>query len=321
MVLAAYTYLAGLRAPALIAFVKDTLIYVTVIVAIFYIPAKLGGWGHIFGAADAHLKTTNPTTGKPFGSLVIAARPATGPTPRSRSARRWRCSCTRTRSPGCFAARRRDVIRRNVAILPAYSLVLGLIALFGYMALATPAVNAGVKAGGGNTQLSVPLLFEHMFPSWFAGIGYSAIVIGALVPAAIMSIAAANLFTRNIYKEFFRPDASPAEETRVARLASLVVKVGALVFVLALEQDVLDQPAAARRGLDPADLPGDRGRPVHALVPPLGADHRLGRWRWCTARSRRTARQGTASSTSAPRRRRSSGTSSTSRSPRSCSTW
>jgi hypothetical protein len=44
-----------------------------------------------------------------------------------------------------------------------------LIALFGYMARAPPAVNAGVKAGGGNAQLSVPLLFEHMFPSWFAG--------------------------------------------------------------------------------------------------------------------------------------------------------
>jgi solute:Na+ symporter, SSS family len=104
------------------------------------------------------------------------------------------------------------------------------------MALATPAVNAGVKANGGNTQLSVPLLFEHMFPSWFAGIGYSAIIIGALVPAAIMSIAAANLFTRNIYREFFRPDASPAEETRVARLVSLIVKLGALVFVLELSK-------------------------------------------------------------------------------------
>src|SRR6202042_2881470 len=112
--------------------------------------------------------------------------------------------------------------------LPAYSLVLGLIALFGYMALATPGVNAGVKAADGNTQLSVPLMFEHMFPSWFAGIGYSAIVIGALVPAAIMSIAAANLFTRNIYKEYFRPGATPAQETRVARLASLFMKVGAL---------------------------------------------------------------------------------------------
>jgi solute:Na+ symporter, SSS family len=235
IVLAAYTYLAGLRAPALIAFVKDTLIYVTVIVAIFYIPTRLGGWGHIFGAASTHLKAINPATGKPKGSLIV--------TP----AGEWAYATLALGSAlalfmyphaitGVFAAKRRDVIRRNIAILPAYSLVLGLIALFGYMALATPAVNAGVKAGGGNAQLSVPLLFEHMFPSWFAGIGYSAIVIGALVPAAIMSIAAANLFSRNIYREFIRPNASASEQTRAAQAASLVMKAGALGFALGLSK-------------------------------------------------------------------------------------
>ena len=235
VVVAAYTYLAGLRAPALIAFVKDALIYLTVIVAMIYIPGRLGGWAHIFGAASAHLKTVNPATGKPFGSLVVMP------------AGEWAYATLALGSAlalfmyphavtGVFAARRRDVIRRNAAMLPAYSLVLGLIALFGYMARATPAVNAGVQASGGNSQLSVPLLFQHMFPSWFAGVGYSAIVIGALVPAAIMSIAAANLFTRNIYKEFLRPAATPAQETRVARLASLIMKVGALGFALQLNK-------------------------------------------------------------------------------------
>jgi len=121
-------------------------------------------------------------------------------------------------------------------MLPAYSLVLGLIALFGYMARAVPSVNAGVKAGHGNAQLSVPLLFSSMFPSWFAGVADAAIIIGALVPAAVMSIAAANLFTRTIYKELFRPYATPAEETRVARLASLLMKVGALGFALELNK-------------------------------------------------------------------------------------
>jgi solute:Na+ symporter, SSS family len=235
IVLAAYTYLAGLRAPALIAFVKDTLVYVTVIVAVLYIPSKLGGWAHIFGAASAHLKTVNPSTGKPYGSLIVVP------------AGEWAYATLALGSAlalfmyphivtGVLAAKRRDVIRRNLAALPAYTLVLGLIALFGYMARATPAVNAGVKAGGGDTQLSVPLLFEHMFPSWFAGIGYSTIVIGALVPAAIMSIAAANLFTRNVYKEFLRPNATPAQETRVARLASLLMKLGALGFALELNR-------------------------------------------------------------------------------------
>ena len=234
-VVSAYTFLAGLRAPALIAFVKDALIYVTVIVAILYIPGKLGGWGHIFGAASAHLETVNPATGKPYGSIVVMP------------AGEWAYATLALGSAlalfvyphaatGVFAAGRRDVIRRNAALLPAYTLVLGLIALFGYMARATPGVNADIKASGGNSQLSVPLLFEHMFPPWFAGIGYSAIVIGALVPAAVMSIAAANLFTRTIYKELISPNATPAQETRVARLASLLMKVGALGFALALNK-------------------------------------------------------------------------------------
>jgi SSS family solute:Na+ symporter len=234
-IVAAYTYLAGLRAPALIAFVKDILIYLTVIVAILYIPGRLGGWGHIFGAASTHLKTANPATGKPYGSIVVLP------------AGEWAYATLALGSAlalfvyphattGVFAAKRRDVIRRNAAMLPAYTLVLGLIALFGYMARAVPAVNAGVKASGGNDQLSVPLLFAHVLPSWFAGIADSAIVIGALVPAAIMSIAGANLFTRTIYKELFRPYASPAEETRVARLASLLMKVGALGFAVELNK-------------------------------------------------------------------------------------
>jgi solute:Na+ symporter, SSS family len=52
----------------------------------------------------------------------------------------------------------------------------------------------------------------------------------------VMSIAAANLFTRTIYRELFRPYATAAEETRVARLASLLMKVGALGFALELNK-------------------------------------------------------------------------------------
>jgi SSS family solute:Na+ symporter len=235
VVLAAYTFVSGLRAPALIAFIKDTLVYVMIIVAIFYIPAKLGGWGHIFSTAAAHLAKTNPKTGKPFGSLTV------GPTAV------WAYSSLALGSAlalfmyphavtGVLAARRRNVIRRNMAILPAYSLMLGFVALLGYMALAAPGVPQAVKANGANAQLAVPFLFQKMFPPWFAGIAYSAIVIGALVPAAIMSIAAANLFTRNIYQEYFRPGATPAQQTRVAQTVSLVVKLGALIFVLALSK-------------------------------------------------------------------------------------
>src|SRR3954447_1145718 len=52
-ILAGYTYQSGLRAPALIAIAKDVLIYVTIIVAVIYIPSKLGGFGSIFDTAGA----------------------------------------------------------------------------------------------------------------------------------------------------------------------------------------------------------------------------------------------------------------------------
>ena len=229
-VLAAYTYSSGLRAPALIAFVKDTLIYIVIAVAIIYIPIKLGGFEAIFAkAGDAYAKT-NPTTGLPVGALVPAEKAhwayATLALGSALALFMYPHSITAT-----LSSRSRDVIRRNTTILPLYSLMLGLLALLGFMAIA-----AGIKVKNG--QLAIPQLFENMFPSWFAGVAFAAIGIGALVPAAIMSIAAANLFTRNIYKDFLKPDATPAQETKVSKIASLLVKVGALVFVLTMDKTV-----------------------------------------------------------------------------------
>ncbi|MEU5387977.1 monocarboxylate uptake permease MctP [Kitasatospora cineracea] len=232
-VLAAYTYSSGLRAPALIAFVKDALIYVVIIVAVVYIPMRLGGYGHVFDAAQHKFATPGPT-GKPSGALVV------GPSGQ------WAYATLAFGSAlalfmyphsvtGVLASKSRNTVRRNMAIMPAYSLMLGLLALLGFLAIAA-GVGKGVK--GYNSQLAVPQLFADMFPSWFAGVAFAAIGIGALVPAAIMSIAAANLFTRNVYKEFLKPDATPAEETRVAKIASLLVKVGALVFVLLMDKQV-----------------------------------------------------------------------------------
>ena len=93
-ILAAYTYQSGLRAPALIAFVKDTLIYLVIIVAVIYIPSKLGGWGDIFDAAAGQVRTRRPNPGD---GILLARRRRSCSTPPWRSARRSRCSSTRTR--------------------------------------------------------------------------------------------------------------------------------------------------------------------------------------------------------------------------------
>ncbi|MFC5908293.1 monocarboxylate uptake permease MctP [Streptacidiphilus monticola] len=231
-VLAAYTYSSGLRAPALIAFVKDTLVYIVVIVAVIYIPIRLGGYGHIFHQAATAFAQPNPATGKPRGALVTGPQAqwayATLALGSAMALFMYPHSAT-----GVLAAKSRDTVRRNLAIMPAYSLMLGLLSLLGFMAIAA-GIGKGVK--GYNAQLAIPQLFEQLFPSWFAGVAFAAISIGALVPAAIMSIAAANLFTRNVYKEFLKPDATAADETKVAKLVSLVVKVGALGFVLGIDK-------------------------------------------------------------------------------------
>jgi SSS family solute:Na+ symporter len=102
-----------------------------------------------------------------------------------------------------------------------------LVALLGYMAIAQ-----GVKVSNPNEV--VPALFDRIFPEWFAGFSFSAIAIGALVPAAIMSIGAANLFTRNVWKPLIQPQISSEQEATVAKIVSLAVKLGALIFIIFL---------------------------------------------------------------------------------------
>jgi solute:Na+ symporter, SSS family len=235
-VLAAFTYSSGLRAPALIAFIKDTLIYLVIVVAIVWVAVEIG-FGDTFAAAKEKMNTpipSGPLAGTPTGvfiptsttywayaSLALGSALALFMYPHAMTA--------------VLSGKNRDVIRKNAAILPVYSLLLGLIALLGYAAIADGTSVFG-SDGVANAQLAVPHLFEENFPSWFAGVAFSAIAIGALVPSAIMSIAAANLFTRNVFKEYIKPDADAAEEARVSKITSLAVKFGALLFVLGLDR-------------------------------------------------------------------------------------
>jgi SSS family solute:Na+ symporter len=221
IILALYTYSSGLRAPALIAFVKDIMIYIVVLTAVVVVPAKLGGYGAVFAAANDAFAAKGGATGLTLKSPQFLAY-ATVALGSALAAFMYPHTLT-----GVFASKSADTIRKNAMLLPAYTLLLGLIALLGYMAYA-----AHIKVGSPNEV--VPQLFKILFPSWFAGFAFAAIGIGALVPAAVMSIGAANLFTRNIWKAYVNPAVSHAGEASVAKITSLVVKVGALAFTLFL---------------------------------------------------------------------------------------
>jgi SSS family solute:Na+ symporter len=227
IILAAFTYSSGLRAPASIAIVKDILIYITAFAAVIVVPIQLGGFENIFAAVPADkLLLAAPganTTGAygAYATLALGSALALFLYPHSIT--------------GILSASSGHAVRRNAALLPAYSLMLGLLALVGFFAIAAgvsklPEYAAGFKQFGNN--FAVPALFLHSFPSWFVGIAFAAIGIGALVPAAIMSIAAANLYTRNIHREFINGAPTDKQEAQMAKWTSLIVKFGALAFIV-----------------------------------------------------------------------------------------
>jgi solute:Na+ symporter, SSS family len=227
VVLAAFTYSSGLRAPASIAVVKDILIYITALAAIIIIPVELGGFHKIFAAVPPQkllLAVPGPnSTGSysAYATLALGSALALFLYPHSLT--------------GILSASSGHAIRRNAAMLPGYTFMLGLLALFGFFVIASgvdklPEFAGGFKQFGNN--FAVPALLLHSFPSWFVGVAFAAIGIGALVPAAIMSIAAANLYTRNIHREFINKNPTDKQEAQMAKWVSLVVKVGALVFIL-----------------------------------------------------------------------------------------
>ena len=229
IILAAFTYSSGLRAPASIAIVKDVLIYVTAFAAAIVVPIRLGGFGKLFAAVPpAKLLLAAPgahSTGSygVYATLALGSALALFLYPHSVT--------------GILSASSGRAVRRNAALLPGYSFMLGLLALVGFFALAAglsglPQYATGFKQFGNN--FAVPALYLHSFPSWFVGIAFAAIGIGALVPAAIMSIAAANLYTRNIHREFINKNPTDRQEAQMAKWVSLIVKLGALVFIVFL---------------------------------------------------------------------------------------
>jgi solute:Na+ symporter, SSS family len=226
-VLAAFTYSSGLRAPASIAIVKDLLIYITAFAAVIVIPIELGGFGKIFAAVpEAKLLLKAPSAHSSgeyasYATLALGSALALFLYPHTLT--------------GILSASSGSAVRRNAALLPGYTFMLGLLALIGFFALAAgvkgmPEFAAGFRQFGNN--YAVPALLLHSFPAWFVGIAFAAIGIGALVPAAIMSIASANLYTRNIHREFINRNPTDRQEAQMAKWVSLIVKAGALAFIV-----------------------------------------------------------------------------------------
>lgn len=202
--------------------------------SVVLIVAMSGGWGLTFDAAERALSTRDKS---PATDLLLS------------SAGQWNYLTVIIGSAlsifayphlltGILAAKDRNTIKRNAAALPIYVFALGLMAMLGVFAIAEGVlpVDADLARGFiGDSNTVGPMVFHTKFPPWSAGIAFATLAVAALIPAAIMSISTANLFTRCIYMEYFRPRATPAEEARVSRWVSLLVKFGAAGIIILLD--------------------------------------------------------------------------------------
>src|SRR5262249_51133941 len=158
---AAFTYSSGLRAPASIAIVKDVLIYITAFAAVIVVPLQLGGFDKIFAAVPPQKVLLAVPGANTSGAYGIYATLALGS---ALALFLYPPALT-----GILSASSGHAIRRNAAMLPGYSLMLGLLALVGFFALAAgvaslPDYADGFKQFGNN--FAVPALFLHSFPAW-----------------------------------------------------------------------------------------------------------------------------------------------------------
>lgn len=223
-VLAIATYRSGLQAPAAIAYVKGVLLFATIAVVTTLVLRELGGTSGMFARLEASPRgdstvVLDSSQYSAYVSLAIGSALSLLMYPHVLTA--------------AFAARSERVVRVSTVALLAWTALLG---LFAFLGLAAYAANLDTSG-----DLAVPALITSLTPGWLTGVMLGALAVGALVPAAVMSVSAAMLFTRNVYVEYVNPDATPELQTGVAKYFSLLVKLGAVGFVfLMAEQDAIN---------------------------------------------------------------------------------
>lgn len=262
-VLAVSTYRYGLRAPSAVSIGKAVLIPAAAVMIAALVWARFGSPGEVFAAAERTFAargnglsiTLDPALGPAYASLALGSALALFAFPHVLMV--------------AFSARDDDVVRRSMVTLLGWTGLLGLFALFGVGALAL-----GILPPPGRADLAVPMMVQELAAPWLAGAVLGALIVAALIPAAVMSIGAASLFARNVYVEYINPTATAEQETRMARVVSLVVKLGALGFALSLH----DQNAINLHLLGavwvlqtlPALVLGLASRPPHRLALLIG---------------------------------------------------
>jgi solute:Na+ symporter, SSS family len=124
-----------------------------------------------------------------------------------------------------FTARSGDTLRRNAVIMPLYGITLPLLFFVGFTAIL---VIPGLKNG----DLALLTMVRQTFPPWFLGVVGGAGALTAMVPAAVLILSAATLFTKNFFRPLFTPSMKDDDVTKVSRVMVVVITCVALYFAI-----------------------------------------------------------------------------------------
>jgi len=216
---AAFVFASGVRAVAWISVIKDFLM----LFAAFFIGIGLpymyfGGIGKMFTA----LVNAKPTHLMLPGTTTVMGHS-------------WYISTVLLTSLGfymwphlfsaAFTAKSDNTLRRNAVIMPLYTITMPLIFFVGFTAIL---VVPGLAKG----DLALLTIVRQSYPAWFLGIIGAAGALTAMVPAAILILAAATLFAKNFYREMISPAMTDDQVAKLARALVIVITLIALYFAI-----------------------------------------------------------------------------------------
>ena len=216
---AAFVFVSGVRAVAWISVIKDFLM----LFAAFFIGIGLpymyfGGIGKMFAAL---------VSAKPTHLMLPGATKVMGHS--------WYISTVLLTSLGfymwphlfsaAFTAKSDNTLRRNAVIMPLYTITMPLIFFVGFTAIL-------VVPGLANGDLALLTIVRQSYPAWFLGIIGAAGALTAMVPAAILILAAATLFAKNFYREMISPGMTDDQVAKLARALVIVITLIALYFAI-----------------------------------------------------------------------------------------
>jgi solute:Na+ symporter, SSS family len=217
--LTVFVFVGGIRAVAWVSVLKDLMILCAALSIGIAVPyAHYGGVGAMFTA----LAKSHP-------------HHLTMPGATSNLGHSWYVSTVLLTSFGCymwphafgasFTAKSADTLRRNTVIMPIYGIFLAFVLFVGFTSVL-------VVPGLSNGDLSLLTVVRRSFPPWFLGFIGGAGALTAIVPAAILLLTSATLFSKNLVRTLLAPDMADHQIARLARVSVVVLSVITLYLAI-----------------------------------------------------------------------------------------